>query len=219
MPDRKNRSRKNRKDRKNRKANRKSRRNRRQSGGESMPAPAGGNPMAEMQAQSLSQGRQFAVYHANQHGGGLEAGPFPGSVTSQSLLPQALHASARIAPLDAAIGQIQNLKDQEGGRRGRKNRKASRKGRKGSRKNRKGSRKNRKGSRKNRKGSRKNRKASRKGSRKLRGGAYDLANAASVSAPGMLLSPKMEAAALSGMNAEWKLASDPSAFAPGYSKQ
>jgi hypothetical protein len=142
----------------------------------------------------------------------LEAGPFPGSVTSQSLLPQALHASARIAPLDAAIGQIQNLKDQEGGRRGRKNRKASRKGRKGSRKN-------RKASRKNRKASRKNRKASRKGSRKLRGGAYDLANAASVSAPGMLLSPKMEAAALSGMNAEWKLASDPSAFAPGYSKQ
>ena len=212
MPDRKNRSRKNRKDRKNRKANRKSRRNRRQSGGESMPAPAGGNPMAEMQAQSLSQGRQFAGYHANQHGGGLEAGPFPGSVTSQSLLPQALHASARIAPLDAAIGQIQNLKDQEGGRRGRKNRKASRKGRKGSRKN-------RKASRKNRKASRKNRKASRKGSRKLRGGAYDLANAASVSAPGMLLSPKMEAAALSGMNAEWKLASDPSAFAPGYSKQ
>ena len=189
--------------RKNRKTNRKSRRanrrNRRQNGG-SDPAPTVGNPMAGMQQQSLSQGRQFDAYHANQHGGALEGGPFPGAIVEPSILPQALHASARVAPIDAAIAQIQNLKDQSGGRRGRKGRKASRKGRKGSRKGRKGSRKSR-------------------NTRRYRGGAYDLANAQSVSAPGMLLSPAMEARALNGMNAEWKLAENPMAFAPGYSKQ
>jgi hypothetical protein len=184
--------------RKNRKTNRKSRRsNRRQNGG-SDPAPTVGNPMAGMQMQSLNQGKQFDAYHANQHGGALEGGPFPGAIVEPSILPQALHASARVAPIDAAIAQIQNLKDQSGGRRGR-NRKASRKGRK-----------NRKG----RKGSRKSR-----NTRRYRGGSYNLANAESVSAPGMLLSPAMEARALNGMNAEWKLAENPMAFAPGYSKQ
>ena len=185
--------------RKNRKTNRKSRRsNRRQNGG-SDPAPTVGNPMAGMQMQSLNQGKQFDAYHANQHGGALEGGPFPGAIVEPSILPQALHASARVAPIDAAIAQIQNLKDQSGGRRGR-NRKASRKGRKASRKGRKGSRKSR-------------------NTRRYRGGSYDLANAESVSAPGMLLSPAMEARALNGMNAEWKLAENPMAFAPGYSKQ
>ena len=181
--------------RKNRKTNRKSRRsNRRQNGG-SEPAPTVGNPMAGMQMQSLNQGKQFDAYHANQHGGALEGGPFPGAIVEPSILPQALHASARVAPIDAAIAQIQNLKDQSGGRRGR-----NRKGRKASRKGRKGSRKSR-------------------NTRRYRGGSYDLANAQSVSAPGMLLSPAMEARALNGMNAEWKLAENPMAFAPGYSKQ
>jgi hypothetical protein len=183
--------------RKNRKTNRKSRRvNRRQNGG-SQPAPTVGNPMGGMQMQSLSQGRQFDAYHANQHGGGLDAGPFPGAIVEPSILPQALHASARVAPIDAAIAQIQNLKDQSGGRRGR-----NRKGRKASRNGRKG---------------RKDRKS--RNTRRYRGGAYDLANAQSVSAPGMLLSPALEARALNGMNAEWKLAENPMAFAPGYSKQ
>jgi hypothetical protein len=183
--------------RKNRKTNRKSRRvnrrNRRQNGG-SEPAPTVGNPMGGMQMQSLSQGRQFDAYHANQHGGGLDAGPFPGAIVEPSILPQALHASARVAPIDAAIAQIQNLKDQSGGRRNR-----NRKGRKTSRKG------------------RKDRKS--RNTRRYRGGAYDLANAQSVSAPGMLLSPALEARALNGMNAEWKLAENPMAFAPGYSKQ
>ena len=182
--------------RKNRKTNRKSRRsNRRQNGGFA-PAPTVGNPMAGMQQQSLSQGRQFDAYHANQHGGGLEAGPFPGAIVEPSILPQALHASARVAPIDAAIAQIQNLKDQNGGRR---NRNRNRKGRKASRKG------------------RKDRKS--RNTRRYRGGAYDLANAQSVSAPGMLLSPALEARALNGMNAEWKLAENPMAFAPGYSQQ
>jgi hypothetical protein len=156
-------------------------------GYESVPAPTVGNSMASMEAQSLAQGQQFAALHKNQHGGaGLDAGPFPGAVLSPSVLPENLHASARVAPLDAAIKEIQGLKDQSGGRRRRRGSKKSKKTRKG-----------------------------RKG-RKQRGGMYSLENAQSVSAPGMILPPSLESKALSGMNSEWKLAENPNAFAPGY---
>lgn len=54
-----------------------------------------------------------------------------------------------------------------------------------------------------------------RGTRRMRGGfAYALSQAQDYSAPGMLLSPAGEARALAGMNPEWKLATDPSAFAP-----
>ncbi len=156
-------------------------------GYESVPAPTMGNSMASMEAQSLAQGNQFAAMHKNQHGGGLDAGPFPGAVIAPSVLPENLHASARVAPLDAAIKEIQGLKDQSGGRR--RGRRASKKSKK---------------TRKGRKG------------RKQRGGAWSMGNEQSVSAPGMILPPSLEAKALSGMNAEWKLAENPNAFAPGY---
>ena len=155
-------------------------------GYESVPGSTSGNSMATMEAQSLAQGNQFAALHKGQHGGaGLDAGPFPGAVTMPSVLPENLHASARVAPLDAAIKEIQNLKDQSGGKRRRRG-KASKK------------------SKKTRRG------------RKQRGGVWSMENAQSVSAPGMILSPSMEARAVSGMNAEWKLAENPNSFAPGY---
>lgn len=194
-----------------------SRRNRhRQRGGESSPASVGGNPMAPMMAQSLSQGQQYEKMHAPQHGGskaatsqrgggGLDAGPFPGAVTDQSLIPASMAAAARVAPLNAALKAIENMgtPGMAGGarRRGKKSRKASKK-----------SRKSGKASRKSRKGS-KGRKT-----RKMRGGAAFGANAASVNAPGMLLDHSQMSKALSGMNAEWKLASNPAAFAPGVAK-
>ena len=57
--------------------------------------------------------------------------------------------------------------------------------------------------------------AKKRGTRRMRGGfAYALSQAQDYSAPGMLLSPAAEARALAGMNPEWKLATDPSAFAP-----
>ena len=172
------------------------RRHHRMRGGDSSPASTGGNPMAGMMQQSLAQGQQFANIHANQHGGAaLDAGPFPGAVTEQSLLPSNLAAAARVAPLNAALNAIANMKDpgQAGGaRRGRKGRKASRKGRKASRKNRK--------------------------TRRMRGGAAYVSNPASVNAPGMLLDGSQMAKALSGMNAEWKLAENPASFAPGVAK-
>lgn len=163
-------------------------------GGNSTPAPVGGNSMASMSAQSLAQGQQFEKIHANQHGGaGLDAGPFPGAVVEQSLLPANLANAARVAPLNAALNAIANMKDpgQAGGRRRGRGRKASKKARKASRKTRR--------------------------SRRMRGGAFG-DNAASVNAPGMLLDGSQMRAALSGMNAEWKLAENPAAFAPGVAK-
>lgn len=165
-------------------------------GGNSTPAPTSGAGMGPMMQQNLAQGQQFAAMHANQHGGGaLDAGPFPGAVTEQSMLPQNLHAAARIAPLDSALSAIANMKDpgQAGG--GRK-RKASKKSKKASRKGRKASRKGRK-------------------SRKMRGGAAYDSNPAPFGGPSMLLDGPQMAKALSGMNAEWKLAENPDAFAPG----
>jgi hypothetical protein len=154
--------------------------------------------MGEMAAQNLAQGQQFAKMHANQHGGGLDAGPYPGAVTEEAMLPKDLQQAARVAPLNAALNAIANMKDpgQAGGRR--RGRKASRKGRKASRKGRKASRKSRK-------------------TRRMRGGAFG-DNAESVNAPGLLLSGSQMRNALSGMNAEWKLAENPAAFAPGVAK-
>ena len=185
------------------------RRHHRMRGGDSSPAPTGGNSMAGMSAQSLAQGQQFANFHANQHGGGLDAGPFPGAVTEQALLPANLMNAARVAPLNAALNAIANLKDpgQAGG---------------GRRRRAKG---HKKGCmcaicRKSRKGCRKSRKAGRKGrkTRRMRGGAAYDSNPASVNAPGMLLDSSQMSKALSGMNAEWKLAENPAAFAPGVAK-
>jgi hypothetical protein len=192
-----------RRDRKNsRKNTRRDRKNyRKQSGG---VAPVEYVMGQDMSAQSLAQGKQFLAIHANQHGGahGYEGGPFPGSVQEQSLLPSELHASARVAPLDAAIREIQGMKDQAGGRRNRKTRKANRKSRKANRKT------NRKANRKtNRKTNRKN--------RKQNGGSYKLDSASPYDAPSMLLPSGLESKALGGMNAEWALAKNPASFAPG----
>ena len=119
------------------------------------------------------------------------------------MLPQGLHDSARVSPLDASIRAIQGFNDQAGGKRKRKGTRKGRKGRKVSRKGRKATRKNRKATRKNRK------------NRKYNGGAYSLSSAADFASPGMLLDSALEAKALSGMNAEWKLAANPGSFAPG----
>ena len=210
MANRKNSRRAQRTRRANRKGRKNTRRNRRvmcgggaNSTGE---APVNYNLAGSAPSQmSLAQGNQYLSYHMNQHGG---QGPYPSSVVG-SVLPQDLHASARILPLDGYFNDIRGLKDpnQMGAGRRRRHR-ASRKGRKASRKG-------RKASRKGRKTSRKGRKASRKGRKTMRGGAaiYN-DNPASTTAPGLLLDPAMEAKAIRGMNPEWYLAEDPNSFAP-----
>jgi hypothetical protein len=127
-------------------------------------------------AASLAQGRQYSELHSNQHGGGALVGA---PVGDQGLLPDDLRVAARIAPLDARLGEISGMSDQssiapmKGGRR------KSRRGGKKSRKALKKSRKGRKASKKSRKSSKKSRK------RKMRGGAY---SPAPYNAPTMLLS-------------------------------
>lgn len=184
------------------------RRHHRMRGGESTPGSTTMDSMKPMVAQSLAQGQQFANIHANQHGGGLDAGPFPGAVTEESMLPQNLQAAARVAPLNAALNAIANMKDpgQAGGARKRKGRKMSKKARKTSKKSRKASKKGRKASRKTGR------------SRRMRGGAAYDSNPAPFGGPSMLLDSTQMAKALSGMNAEWKLAENPAAFAPGVAK-
>jgi len=166
--------------------------------------------MGDMTKQSLHQGQQFAGFHANQHGGAaLVGGPYPGIVGGEPLLSDNLAASARVGPLNASLNEIKGMQD--GGRRRSRRNGCSRRNRKNRRASRR-NRKNRKASRKNRKSSRRNRRDSRR-NRLYYGGGMPALNPGSASAGGMLLPSSVTAA---GMNAEWKLAENPRAFAPSY---
>jgi hypothetical protein len=193
---------------------RRDRRNRRQYGGTQMFAPsplglslAGSSPSNA----NLAQGGQYASFHVNQHGG---MAPYPGGVTD-TVLPQDLQASARVLPLNGYLADVQYLRDpgqaaQAGGRRRRARNSrgrftAKRRGSKRSRKTR--------GSKRSRKTRAK--RNSRGRFLKMRGGsAVSLTNASDYGAPGMLLPSSAETKAVSGMNPEWKLAADPTSFAP-----
>jgi len=180
------------------------RKNRRTTGGGSMnPMELNDTSMRSATNMSLAQGGDFANIHKEQHGGMAPVG-------YTGVLDDSLRGSARVLPIDDSLRQIAGLSDQTGGKR-KKARKASRKGRKASRKARKASRKTKKG----RKASRKGRKGSRR-NRRQGGGMRELGYM-DANAPGMLLPPSLESKALSTMNAEWKLAENPSSFAPkGY---
>lgn len=56
---------------------------------------------------------------------------------------------------------------------------------------------------------------SRRHGRRHRGGSYKMDTAAPYGSPSMLLPSSLEAKALTGMNAEWRLAANPGSFAPG----
>ena len=164
-------------------------------GGEySMPSPVNDMSMKGPMNMSLSQGQQFASFHANQHGGALSGGPYPGVVTEEALISPTMAVAARTAPLNAALTEIRGMTDQAGGRRKRRTR----------------NRKNRKNSRKGRKN---NNMSMRRRRNNMMGGA--VLSPAATSAPGLLLPSGLEAKAVSGMNAEWKLAENARAFAPG----
>ncbi len=175
--------------RKNRRAgSRKNRRaSRRQSGGWVVMNPAGvaDNSMASAAKLNLAQGGEYKEMHKGQYGGGA---PLEGApVGTTGVLDSSLRTAAYVAPLDKAMAAIQGMSDQSGGARRRRGRKGSRKGRKGS-------------------------KRSRRGSRRMRGGAS--LNPADFGAPGTLLPATLANKAMMQMNPEWKLAEDPSSFAP-----
>lgn len=105
-------------------------------------------------------------------------------VGSTGVLDDNLRTYARLAPLDKSFTEIVGMRDQTGGKRGK------RKGRKGGK-------------------TRKSRKV-----RKMRGGAMPALNPMETSAPGTLLPPALQRVALSTMSPEWKLAENPTSFAP-----
>jgi len=162
---------------------------RRQRGGMAMnPAGVDDKTMLSSSSQSLAQGVDYNKIHAGQHGGGA---PMMGApVGTTGVLDSSLRSAARIGPLDDSVAAIQGMSDQSGGRR---RRNVRRRGGKKSKKSKKG-------------------KGRRRNTRRQYGGANF--NPADVSAPGSLLSPAMEQKALMGMNPEWKLAADPTSFAP-----
>jgi len=175
-------------------------------------APVAGAGMEGMMKQSLSQGQQFANIHAAQHGGAYT--PLGGAALSEALSGAALSpnaAASRTEQLDAAYSAIKNMEDYPGERGGAAT--AAVPAQKGGRHRR--GHKGRKGM-KSRKG-RKGRKGTRKGRKQRGGAAYD-SNPAPFNGPSMLLSNSQMAKALSGMNAEWKLAENPASFAPGVAK-
>jgi hypothetical protein len=198
MADRKNR----RNSRKNRNTRRNTRRNRRNNmmGGAMMaltPMELKDISMMGPSKESIAQGVDFFGYHAKQHGGAAPVG-------STGVLDSNLRGYAHLAPLDKAYADIAGLKDQTGGRR---NGRKGRKGRKAS------TRKGSKGSKGRKVATRKQRKGRKNSTRKQRGGMRELGSMP-VDAPGMLLPPSLGRVALSNMNQEWKLAENPTSFAP-----
>jgi hypothetical protein len=160
---------------------------------------------------NLAQGKQFAEFHKEQHGGAAY-GPYPGAVEQASVLPADLVASAKLLPLNASFDYIRQF------------------GPSSDNPNLAGGKRRRRGSRKARKASRKSRKASRKVHRKQRGGLYRWGGGrrrrsmkggsyAEMRFPmpvadesKMLIPSALQQQA--GLNPEWRLAENPMAFAP-----
>ena len=188
-------------------------------------APLTDTSMVGSSKMNLAQGTDYASIHKGQHGGMAPVG-------YTGMLDDSLRATARIGVLDESMQAIQGMSDQSGGFHKGFTRRLKRGVKRGVTKV-KGMFKKLKSKlvgpksysrkfmnlfRKKRGGARRSRKMAallKNMRRKMRGGsAATLAGAQDYSAPGMLLSPADEARALGGMNPEWKLATDPTAFAP-----
>ena len=188
-------------------------------------APLTDTSMDGPSKMNLAQGTDYASIHKGQHGGMAPVG-------YTGMLDDSLRATARIGVLDESMQAIQGMSDQSGGFHKGFTRRLKRGVKRGVTKV-KGMFKKLKSKlvgpksysrkfmnlfRKKRGGARRSRKMAallKNMRRKMRGGsAATLAGAQDYSAPGMLLSPADEARALGGMNPEWKLATDPTAFAP-----
>ena len=159
-------------------------------GGGNALVPAGVND-ASMQGPgrlSLGQGNQYESLHTGQHGGAAVSLAAAAPVGYTGVLDSSLVPFARTGPTLESLNAASGMQD-GGGRRKNANHKKIMAILK-----------------------KLNKKLTR---RTQRGGMpYSLTQASDYSSPGMLLSPSAERAALGGMNPEWRLASDPSAFAP-----
>ena len=177
-------------------------------GGAQLYSPAGVDDATMMSSSkmNLAQGSDYQQIHANQHGGAAFDLNSSAPVGYTGVLDQSLRATAHLGPLDASLNSIRGMSDQSGGARRSKGRKsATRRAVAAIKKLKNMFKKMAKRGR-----------AMMSRKRKQRGGsASSLAGAADYSSPGMLLSPAMENRALLGMHTqEWKLAADPTSFAP-----
>ena len=164
-----------------------------------LPAPVENSSyessMSSPSKMMLAQGTDYQSIHSGQHGGAYAGNVAPAPPGYTGMLEDGLRGQAWQTPVDQSISAIQGMSDQAGGAR---KKKVTKKARAKMMKMRKLSMKLH---------------TMVKKLRKMRGGAaYSIAGAQDFAAPGMLLSPGQEAAALGGMNPEWKLAMDPSSF-------
>lgn len=160
-------------------------------------APVNNASMTPMSQQALAQGGNYLALHKGQYGGAAVSLAAAAPVGYTGMLDDSLRGVARVAPLDHSMGAIQGMRDQSGG---------ARKGRRGA------VAAMRRMTKRARQSLMKAMRRVRKFSRKMRGGAA--LHPADYGSPGMLLGSADQAKALMGMNPEWKLASDPAAFAP-----
>jgi hypothetical protein len=165
---------------------------------------------------NLAQGGDYNNIHRGQHGGAaVTLGGAP--VGDTGMLDDSLRAAARVTPLDQSVGAIQGMSDNPqggGARRRRGSRRGSRRGRKGKKPSRKGKKPSRKGKKPSRKGKKRVSRSTRRRKSMYGGAAYSLSGAGDAGAPGMLLSPDQEAAALKGMHSDWKTAGDVTLYTP-----
>ena len=169
------------------------------------PSPVNLDVMAGPGKMNLAQGGDYNNIHRGQHGGAaVTLGGAP--VGDTGMLDDSLRAAARVTPLDQSVGAIQGMSDnpQGGGARRRR----------GSRRGRKGKKPSRKGKKPSRKGKKRVSRSTRRRKSMYGGAAYSLSGAGDAGAPGMLLSPDQEAAALKGMHSDWKTAGDVTLYTP-----
>jgi hypothetical protein len=188
--------RRNMKRRTHRKGTRRNRSTRMRGGYVSLGSNINDTSMNSASKLNMLQGQQYASEHANQHGGianlqdvraVANVGQAGGMApVGDTGMMDVNRVEARVGPIDAAFQEIAGMRDQAGGRR-----RKSRKGRKASRKSRSGRKSRRYLTR-----------------RAMYGGT------ASVNDPTMILPSGMGKEAVMGMNHEWKLAEDPTAFNP-----
>ena len=183
--------------RKGKRARRGTRRCRMQMGGWKTFSPAGVNEKTMMSpsSQSLAQGQDYDKIHSAQHGGAYT--PMSGApIGTTGVLDASLRTTARLPDLDASFTEIQGMSDQSGGGYKRRNR----------------------GSKRGKRGSKSRRCKSRRSKRRTMYGGAGNMNPAGFNAPTMLMPPNMESKALMAMNPEWKLAANPTSFAPNLAK-
>jgi len=152
------------------------------------PASLSDSSMAGPGQMSLGQGANYLKLHMGQHGGAAVSLASAAPMGHTGVLDNSLRDYARVGVLDQSLDAIKGMQD-GGGKKRRVNHKLIMAMLK-----------------------KLNKKLTR---RKQRGGMpYALTQAQDYSTPGMLLSPSAERAALGHMNPEWKLAADPTSFAP-----